>query len=262
MVGDQVQVGQQIGDGEETDDGPLSTYVIDLEAAGSDHRSMALLIADRRCYVDQQAGDEPIAESADAQGYIDRIQEHCGQTSDYLLPDTPLKEAIFRVILAGGNEPMDARQISQILGDKWAMTPFPRDVSVRVLGRLLDHSEFYAITKIPEPEPEVPEVIEAIKPPEQPAEASVNGETPFVEPTSEVPVDAATLTEQPPEEAVAAETPTDEPPEGTAVDAEASLEEPSAEADVEESAEEEVSEPADPVEDAGTDAEEDDQAEG
>lgn len=260
MVGDQVQVGQQSGDGEEPDDKPLSTYVIDFEAAGSDHRSLALLIADRRCFVDKQADDEPMVESADSQSYIDRIQEHCGQTSDYLLPDTPLKEAIFRVILAGGNEPMDARQISQILGEKWAMTPFPRDVSIRVLGRLLDHSEFYAITKIPEPE--IPEVVKAIKTPEQPAEPSVNGETPFVEPAAEVSVDAGTLTEQPPEEAVAAETPTDEPPEGTAIDAEASSEEPSAEADVEDSAEEEVSEPADPVEDAGTDAEEDNQPEG
>ena len=77
-----------------------------------------------------------------------------GQIPDFLLPDTPLKEAIFRVILAHGNEPMTAEDISEILTERWAMTAYPRDVTPQVIQRLLENSETYCIIKVPEPEDE------------------------------------------------------------------------------------------------------------
>ena len=79
------------------------------------------------------------------QDFIDQILAHCSQAPDFLLPDTPLKEAIFRTLLAHGNEPMDAEQLSVFISQKWAMTQFPRNTSPEVIQLLLDTSDFYCV---------------------------------------------------------------------------------------------------------------------
>ena len=133
-------------------------YVIDPEAATAIQRSLPALIASRRCYMDQQADDEISTDDKDLKQYIKRIADHCSKEQDYLLPDTPLKEAIFRVMLSEGNNPLNAEDISGVMTSKWAMTPFPRNTSPEVIQRLLSASANYCISRVPGPEPEPPVV--------------------------------------------------------------------------------------------------------
>ena len=143
----------QTNSGDETEDeGPSPEYLIDVFEADQDGRAIALIIASRRCYVDQQADDTPPTRSSDPKIFIKRIASHCASTEDFLLPDTPLKDAIFRVILAGGNVPTTPESISEILTEKWAMTAYPRDITPKVIQRLLDNSQAYCIFKIAEEE--------------------------------------------------------------------------------------------------------------
>ncbi len=142
---------------ENVEEGPSPEYMIEVYVADEDSRAIALVIASRRCYMDQQADDEPPTVSSDPKIFIKRIVAHCAATEDYLLPDTPLKDAIFRVMLAGGNVPTTPESISEILSEKWAMTAYPRDISPRVIQRLLDNSQAYGIFRIPDPEAEEPE---------------------------------------------------------------------------------------------------------
>ena len=100
----------------------------------------------------QQGFPEEEIVALDPQDFIDQISAHCSQQQDFLLPDTPMKEAVFRVLLAGGNDPMNAQAIGMALAEKWAMTPFPRDTSPRVIQRLLDNSAYYCIALAPEGE--------------------------------------------------------------------------------------------------------------
>ena len=141
-----------VAEGDEEKD--LPRYLIDFETADATSRSLSVMIAGRRCHVDQQADDEAPTASSDAAPYMKRIVDHCTETPDYLLPDTPLKEAIFRVLLSRGNEPVNAEEVSQVLSEKWASTPYPRDVSAGVIQRLLDNSDTYCIGRVPEPKPE------------------------------------------------------------------------------------------------------------
>ena len=135
-------------------------YYIELEGDGDTHRSMSVMISGRKCYEHRPADAGRSQLESDPQGHISDIVSHCSETADYLLQDTPLKEAIFRVLLAGGNEPMTAREVSEILTSRWTMSAYPRELSPRVVGRLLDHAEGYRIVAIPEPEPE-PELLVA-----------------------------------------------------------------------------------------------------
>jgi len=132
----------------------LPKYLIDFDAGTRSGRSLPMLIASRRCYLCQQADEEaPI--DADPKQFIDRITDHCAAERDYLLADTPLKEAIFRVLLANGNEPMDSEEISVVLTEKWAMTPFPRNTAADVIAKMAGNSRSYCIARVPEPEPEI-----------------------------------------------------------------------------------------------------------
>ena len=129
-------------------------YFIDLEADADRRGSAAALIAQRRCYACRQADTEESALTTDPQEYVARITEQCADTPDFLLPDNPLKESVFKVILAGGNEPKTAEEISEFLSARWELTAYPRDLSPAVIGKLLEHSQSYRIAALPEPEAE------------------------------------------------------------------------------------------------------------
>ena len=121
-------------------------YHINL-GSSPDSRSMSLVIADRRCYACQQGDTTQEVVAKDPEDLMQQIVDHCAATPDYLLPDTPLKEAVFRLLLAGGDEPMNAVELGRALSERWAMSAYPREVSSAVVQRLLDHSPYYGITK-------------------------------------------------------------------------------------------------------------------
>ena len=139
-------------------------HFIDFERAEDGRRSISVMIAGRKCHSCREADTEEAVLSSKPEVHIERIAKHCSATDDYLLPDMPLKEAIYRVVLAGRNEPSTAEEISKNLSMQWATSASTRDLSPAVIGRLLDHSESYLIGWLPEPEPEPePEEVETVE---------------------------------------------------------------------------------------------------
>ena len=126
-------------------------FFISEEHAASNGAALPLLIANRLGYMDRQALEEEPTADSDVQPLIDLIIASSSHAADYLLPDTPLKEALFRIILANGNEPMDAEEISSILSERWAMSAYPRNLSPQVINRLLENSANYCIVPVEEP---------------------------------------------------------------------------------------------------------------
>ncbi len=136
---------------DEVDDYPQ--FVISEAHAQRINAALPIMIADRLGYVDRQMLEEEPSANSDIQSYIDMIVESSSKEPDYLMPDTPMKEALFRVILANGNRPMTAAEISERLTEEWAMSAFPRNLSPYVINRLLEHSGNYCIVQVPD-EPE------------------------------------------------------------------------------------------------------------
>ena len=134
------------------DDQPESyrMFVISEEQAHRIGAALPLMIANRLGYMDRQALEEEPTADSDIQPLIDLIVASSSNDNDYLLPDTPLKEALFRIILANGNEGMDADRISQILNERWAMSAYPRNLSPHVVNRLLENSANYCIVPLEE----------------------------------------------------------------------------------------------------------------
>lgn len=127
-------------------------YEISEAAAEETGRSLPLLAYSRQCWMCRQES-EGLAEAlaAEPDGFMEKISDHCSQEPDYLLPDTPMKEAVFRVILSRRNAPATAAEISEILSEKWMATQFQRDTSPRVITRLLDSArDYYCIAAVGE----------------------------------------------------------------------------------------------------------------
>ena len=124
-------------------------YFIDHEGAEASRRSLPVLIGSRLCYKCRQGYEGEQIVTADPQDLIDLIVDCCTSEQDFLLPDTPMKEAIFRVLLGNSNESMTAEQISADLSSRWPMT---RITSPEVIQRLLDNSAYYCIGPVSDPE--------------------------------------------------------------------------------------------------------------
>jgi hypothetical protein len=132
------------------DEGPqFRHYFIDPDGAEATRRSLPVLIASRLCYTCRQGYEDDQIVVSDPQDFTDLIVGHCSNEQDFLLPDTPMKEAIFRVLLGNSNEPMTAEDVSAELSSRWPMT---RVTSPEVIQRLLDNSAYYCIGPVPGPE--------------------------------------------------------------------------------------------------------------
>ena len=136
----------------EDEDPQNRPYFIDPDGAEASRRSLPVLVANRLCYMCRQGYEDDQIVVADPQDFIDLIVGHCSSEQDFLLPDTPMKEAIFRMLLGNSNEPMTAEQISAELTGK--LPPAQRSTSPDVIQRLLDNSAYYCIGPAPDPDPD------------------------------------------------------------------------------------------------------------
>ena len=130
-------------------------YFINFQEAEQGMRSLSAIIAARKCYLCQQGDTQESIFGSGPEDHINQIVDMCSKEPDYLLPDTPLKEAVFRVMISEGNREMTASEISGILSNVWRTSTYPRDLSPRVVMRTLENSHSYCISAILEPDNEV-----------------------------------------------------------------------------------------------------------
>ncbi|MEE2885696.1 MAG: hypothetical protein VX701_08410 [Chloroflexota bacterium] len=127
---------------------PKKHYSIDIRGKTIDQLSVSLLISRRCCFSCRQTHELDLAVESNPKSYIQMITDHCKDSSDYLLPDTPLKEAIFRIIIASGNRKTTAKAVESVLASKWSSTAYPRNISEEVIQSLLDQGSKYGIVKV------------------------------------------------------------------------------------------------------------------
>ena len=82
-------------------------------------------------------GDDPIAV----------IQECCSQTSNYRAPQLPIKEVLFRILLAGGNQPATAEELCNGVLE-WVGFSDGRVITPENIQRLLDRDDYYGFARV------------------------------------------------------------------------------------------------------------------
>lgn len=121
-------------------------YQVSTSLANEQNRSLPALLTSRLDYVTQGGVDQNPSADSNIAPILDLLANVSSTKDDYLLPDTPLKEAIFRVILANKNKPMSANEISEQLSNRWSESTNSRNISANVIERLLSNSQTYCIS--------------------------------------------------------------------------------------------------------------------
>ena len=124
-----------------------TSYVIDFDALEKNGRSAAFIVRSRLCWLCRQAVDEEDDPVGKLEEHLERIRTDCAERPDYLLPGTPLTEAIFRILLAEDNRPMTIREIQDRLSSAWASVIYMKDLSADLLARMLDGQNEYMIRR-------------------------------------------------------------------------------------------------------------------
>lgn len=117
-------------------------YLVNLKRHEEANRSFSTFVESRlcsNCRSKLKANKVPLA----AEELLSTTKNCCSQVPEFITPRLPLRESIFRLFLANGNQPLTADEVLQQLkerrGDPSAhLTP-------QVLSRLLEKDSYYGI---------------------------------------------------------------------------------------------------------------------
>ncbi len=84
-------------------------------------------------------GDNPIAV----------IRAHCSKERNYITPDTPVVESVFRMFLASGNQPATLDHVRDSLSDWVSYRDRPHGYAPDLVKRLLEADRRYGIRPFP-----------------------------------------------------------------------------------------------------------------
>jgi len=79
---------------------------------------------------------------------VAQIRDCCSKSKDFIRPNMPLQEAMFRVILANGNQPLDAEEICQQL--EWmGYGERARFINPTSSQKMLESDNYYGFVSVP-----------------------------------------------------------------------------------------------------------------
>ena len=110
---------------------PNSVYNLFLKNKKSNNGLKICLLCCFPCYNKQQ---------------ISVCHKCCSKKTDYIHSGLPLKQATYRTMLAKGNRPSTAKQISDFLVARWGESVYTRSLTPAVISRLLETSMDYEIS--------------------------------------------------------------------------------------------------------------------
>jgi hypothetical protein len=76
---------------------------------------------------------------------LSEIRKHCSKESGYLTSETPILEALFRVFLANGNQPIDLDAIREQLTEYTSSSERPRAYNPELLLKMLSSDNTYGL---------------------------------------------------------------------------------------------------------------------
>ncbi len=79
---------------------------------------------------------------------IREIREFYADVGDFIRPDMPIQEILFRMLLARGNEPLTLVQLHHELTDTWSSALRPISIDEERLQRVLEADTYYGFAEV------------------------------------------------------------------------------------------------------------------
>jgi len=124
-------------------------YQIDTKAFDISGRSFSFAIYSRL----SQSGKAVIDDGKSVGGfgvpaeYMKVMSNICSKEPDFLLPGTPITEAVFKLLLANTNKAMTLDEIQSGLTTAWSSVIYLKNLSDEILRRMLDQENEYFIKR-------------------------------------------------------------------------------------------------------------------
>ena len=84
---------------------------------------------------------------APAAEYMKIMSTICSGKSDFLLPGTPITEAVFKLLASNSNKPMTIDEIYSGLTDAWTSVIYLKNLSDEILSLILQNDNEYLISE-------------------------------------------------------------------------------------------------------------------
>ena len=110
------------------------------------HRSAVHLISGRLTPACPSFGKQ--VNELDAGELVREIQEFHADADDYILYDMPIKEIVFRTLLAQGNQPMALSDLHRELTGRWSNALRPISIEESLLRRVLETDTYYGFAQV------------------------------------------------------------------------------------------------------------------
>ena len=120
------------------DEEPLRQYSIDIESYRLQARSFITLASSRLC-----PGPHDKKALKSEVGILNTLKQCCSKKDDFMQPNSPLLEMVFRVFLANGNQPLTLEQLQERLQRIASSTSDTRDFSSDKLRRMIEADRYY-----------------------------------------------------------------------------------------------------------------------
>ncbi len=122
------------------------SYVVDSSKVDALNRSLAVLLASRRCadcreQLEAQGGNVP------AEEHIRHIEKCCSKQEGFIQPEMPMQEIVFRTLLAGGNKPAALSYLHNEVTETWYTPMNPRNISLDNVRRVLEGDSYYGFAQ-------------------------------------------------------------------------------------------------------------------
>ncbi len=124
-------------------------YQIDTKAFDTSGRSFSYAVYTRLSQNGKAVVDDgkTVGGFGLASEYMKVMSNICSKEPDFLLPGTPITEAVFRLLLANTNKAMTIGEIHAGLTTAWASVIYLKNLSDEILRRMLDEENDYYIKR-------------------------------------------------------------------------------------------------------------------
>jgi hypothetical protein len=148
---EQTEQAEQAEQAEQTPPEPIEDqkYQIDVKAYEASGRSFAFAVYSRLSPSGKSVIDDGKAPGGfgSATEYMKVMANICAKEPDFLLPGTPITEAVFKLLLANTNKAMTLDEIQSGLTMAWASVIYLKNLSDEILHRMLNEANDYYITR-------------------------------------------------------------------------------------------------------------------
>ena len=130
---------------------PEPKYQVDAKAFEATGRSFEYAVYSRLSTGGKTAADDGKTPAGfrSAADYMKVMGNVCANEPEFLLPGTPITEAVFRLLLANSNKAMTLAEIQSGLTDAWASVIYLKNLTDEVLSRMLEQENDYFIRRAP-----------------------------------------------------------------------------------------------------------------